>query len=76
MGEMMLDKLSPEMRHLSLIVMVVILSWAASTIPQLDLNPLIAPLAGGLVTALLAYFTPLTRQYGYGEKQGDTPPNA
>ena len=63
---MMLDKLSAENRHIILILIVVVLTWAAATIPALDLDPIWAPLAGGVVTALLAYFTPLTRQYGVG----------
>jgi hypothetical protein len=62
----MLDKLSAENRHLALILIVVALSWAAAAIPALNLDPLWAPLAGGVVTALLAYFTPLTKQYGVG----------
>ena len=63
---MMLDKLHPETRHIVLILIVVALTWAAASIPALNLDPLWAPLAGGVVTALLAYFTPLTRQYGVG----------
>jgi hypothetical protein len=62
----MLDKLNPEVRHIVLILIVVALTWAAASIPALDLDPLWAPLLGGAVTALLAYFTPLTRQYGVG----------
>ena len=62
----MLDKLHPEVRHIALILIVVALTWAAASIPALDLDPLWAPLAGGAVTALLAYFTTLTRQYGIG----------
>ena len=62
----MLDKLSAENRHIVLILIVVVLTWAAATIPALNLDPLWASLAGGVVTALLAYFTPLTRQYGVG----------
>jgi hypothetical protein len=63
---MMLDKLSAENRHIILILIVVVLTWAAATIPALGLDPIWAPLAGGVITALLAYFTPLTRQYGVG----------
>jgi len=62
----MLDKLSAENRHLALILIVVALTWLAASIPALNLDPLWAPLAGGVVTALLAYFTPLTKQYGVG----------
>ena len=62
----MLDKLSAENRHIVLILIVVVLTWAAATIPALNLDPIWAPLAGGVVAALLAYFTPLTRQYGVG----------
>ena len=62
----MLDKLNPEARHIVLILIVVSLTWLAASIPALNLDPLWAPLAGAAVTALLAYFTPLTRQYGVG----------
>lgn len=71
----MLDKLNPEARHLVLILIVVALTWLAASIPALNLDPLWAPLAGGAVTALLAYFTPLTRQYGVGKTVTDSLPN-
>lgn len=70
----MLDKLPAEYRHLTLILIVVVLSWAATTIPVLDLDPLIAPLAAAVVTALLAYFTPLIREYGVGKKKSKETP--
>ena len=63
----MLDKLPPAYRHLGLILIVVVLTWCADTIPQVEIHPLVVPLLGALVTALLAYFTPLTRQYGVGK---------
>ena len=63
----MLDKLPAEYRHLALILIVVVLTWSADAIPQVDIHPVVAPLLGAVVTALLAYFTPLTRQYGVGK---------
>ena len=63
----MLDKLPAEYRHLALILIVVVLTWCADAIPQVEIHPLVAPLLGAVVTALLAYFTPLTRQYGRGK---------
>lgn len=65
----MLDKLSPAARHLALLVISAVLGWAGTDlVPSLQgNNPIIATLVGALVTMLIAYVTPLTRQYGVGQ---------
>lgn len=64
----MLDKLNPELRHLILMLLVPVLGYLSATVvPSLD-DPMWAGLAGVALTALIAYFTPLTRQYGVGSE--------
>lgn len=66
----MLDKLTPELRHVLLLVLVPLLGYAAATVvPAID-NAALAGAAGVVLAALLAYFTPLTRQYGVGSGHG------
>jgi hypothetical protein len=63
----MLDKLPPELRHLVLMLLVPILGYvSAKVVPAWISDPVLAGLAGVVLTALIAYFTPLTRQYGVG----------
>ena len=62
----MLDKLSPEARHLALLLIAALLAWATATIPALGWHPALASLAGAFITAGIAWATPLTRQYGVG----------
>lgn len=63
----MLDKLPPEARHLVLMLLVPVLAYVASdVVPQLGIHPLLAGLVGVVLAQLIAYFTPLTRQYGIG----------
>ena len=62
----MLDAMKPNERHLIFMVMVAVLTFGLTAIPQLVLDPLLAGLGGVVITALLAYFTPLTKQYGVG----------
>ena len=64
----MLDRLSAEQRHLALLLIAAALAWLATNIPNFDIDPLGASLIGALATAALAYVTPLTRQYGVGNK--------
>lgn len=65
----MLDKLTPEMRHLALMLIVAVTGYVlAEVIPAVDASPLTIGLAGVLCTAVLAWATPLTRQYGIGSK--------
>ena len=61
----MLDKLSPEARHLMLLLIGAAIAWASTELPT-KLDPLGASLLGALTTAALAWLTPLTRQYGIG----------
>ena len=63
----MLDKLSAEQRHLALLLIAAALAWLSANIPNFDIDPLGASLIGALVTAAIAYVTPLTRQYGVGK---------
>jgi hypothetical protein len=69
----MLDRLSPELRHLILILLVPVLGYlSAELVPAWISDPILAGLAGVVLTALIAYFTPLTRQYGVGaDKEGE-----
>jgi hypothetical protein len=54
-------------------LLVPILGYASSQIvPAWISDPVLAGLAGVVLTALIAYFTPLTRQYGVGaDKAGE-----
>jgi hypothetical protein len=67
----MLDNLPPQLRHLIYFVAPVFLGWVASDVVPFvqNKNPLAAYLIGALVTALLAYFTPVTRRYGVGARR-------
>ena len=68
-----MDRLSPELRHLILMLMVPVLGYiSAEVVPAWISDPVLAGLAGVVLTALIAYFTPLTRQYGVGfDKAGE-----
>ena len=61
----MLDKLSPEARHLMLLLIGAGIAWASTELPT-KLDPLAASLLGALTTAALAGLTPITKQYGIG----------
>ena len=61
----MLDKLSPEARHLMLLLIGALIAWASTELPM-HLDPLPASLLGAFTTVALAWLTPLTRQYGLG----------
>ena len=63
----MLDKLSPEARHLSLMLIVAAAGYGLTLIPTLDLHPALVGFGAVLITAVLAWATPLTRQYGAGD---------
>lgn len=64
----MLDRLPPELRHLVLMLMVPLLGYLADkAVPAWIPDPVVAGLVGVVLTALIAYFTPLTRQYGVGK---------
>lgn len=64
----MLDRLSPEQRHLALLLIGALIAWASTELPM-HVSPLAASLIGALGAALTAYITPLTRQYGVGRKK-------
>lgn len=67
----MIDRLSPEARHVSLLLIGAALTWLVVELPGLEVNPLLASLVGAIATAALAYLTPLTRQYGIGSDSKD-----
>jgi hypothetical protein len=66
-----LDQLPAPWRHLIFAVAPIVLGWVASDVVPFvqGKNPLAAYLIGALVTALTAWVTPLTRQYGVGKRQ-------
>jgi hypothetical protein len=53
----MLDKLSPEARHLMLLLIGAVIAWASTELPT-KLDPLAASLLGAITTAALAWLTP------------------
>lgn len=65
---MLLDSLSPILRHLALMVLATGASWAGTDlVPFLQGQPGYGALAGTLAVAFLAWATPwLTQQYGVG----------
>ena len=63
----MLDKLSPELRHIIIASMGAILAIFADSIPSLNLNPVLAAVAGSAVTSATLYYSKLTKQYGKGK---------
>jgi hypothetical protein len=63
----MLDKLKPALRHLALLAIAAVLTVVGNdVIPALKDQAGIASVVGALLTLLIAYVTPLTRQYGVG----------
>jgi hypothetical protein len=63
----MLDKLPAFARHFALLVLAAALTVAgAEVVPALQDQGGVAAVVGALLTALIAYLTPLTRQYGVG----------
>lgn len=67
----MLDRLSPELRHVLIMLIAAILGWASDNVLNFGLPPLVASLFGVVVGTLLLYVTPLTRKYGFGKDPGD-----
>lgn len=66
----MLDSLPPLLRHLILVLIASLLTWAgADLVPYLRDMGGVAAIAGALLTTLVAILTPLTRQYGIGAGQ-------
>lgn len=69
----MLDTLPPVVRHLVLMLAAGLLSWASTDlVPLLQGQPGWGAVAGAVLTALIAYVTPLTRQYGIGSPDDTT----
>jgi hypothetical protein len=62
----MLDKLPAEVRHFTLMLISALLAWGIDSVPSFDLNPAVAGFIGVILTQILAFVTPLTRQYGIG----------
>lgn len=63
----MLDKLSPEIRHLILITFTALVTWAGTDfVPLVKDTPHYGPIMAVLLTTLITYLTPITRQYGVG----------
>lgn len=64
-----MSTLPPIFRHLILVVLAAVLSWAGTDlVPALNGQTGYGAILGALVTALLAYFTPLVQAYGVGAK--------
>lgn len=67
----MLDRLSPQLRHLLLMLLAAVLTWASTDlVPWLSGHDGWGPIVGTLTGAVLAYVLPLTRQYGVGAPDG------
>lgn len=67
----MLDEMSPLTRHLTLLALAVLLTWAGDeVVPWLHDRGGLSAAVGALVTAVVAVVTPLTRQYGVGADDG------
>ncbi len=63
----MLDRLPAWARHLALLLLGAVLTWAGTDlVPSLEGKPGLAGIAAVVLTMLLAALTPLTRQYGIG----------
>jgi hypothetical protein len=62
----MLDKLSPATRHLALLALAAVLSFLATNINMLGLPEGVKAAAGPALAWLIAWVTPLTKQYGAG----------
>ena len=65
----MLDRFPPAVRHLLLMLLAAVLTWLSMDFVPNITGPL-AAVGGAVVSILLAWVTPLTRQYGVG-----SPPN-
>ena len=62
----MFDRLPPIVRHIILMLIAAEATWLIETVPKEHLPLNLAALIGVAATALLAYITPLTAQYGVG----------
>jgi len=65
------DSLPPFVRHGLFMLAATLLAWGSTdVVPFLNDQPGWGALAGTLLAALIAYFTPATRQYGVGRRAG------
>ena len=63
----MLDRLSPQLRHLALMLLAAALTWAGTDlVPWLSAHDGWGPIVGTLAGGIVAWTLPLTRQYGWG----------
>ena len=63
----MLDRIPAPMRHLIIMLIAALLGWAADNVAHLNLDPIVASLAGVVIGTAILWITPLTRQYGVGK---------
>ena len=63
----MLDKLKPEWRHLIIIIVPVLIAWVTQEVPNWNLPLPVSGLIGVVASALLLWFTGVTKQYGVGK---------
>lgn len=68
----MLDKLSPELRHLIILLFPVLITWATQEVPNWNLPLSVSALIAVVLSTLLLWFTGVTKQYGIGSKK-ETP---
>jgi hypothetical protein len=60
----MLDKLSPQLRHTTILVIGALLGVLVEQLPTYNLPDAIAPFVGVVLTQATLYFTKITNQYG------------
>lgn len=60
----MIDRLTPQARHLILLLVGALLTTLVANLDTLGLPPVLAPFVGALASAALLWLTPLTSQYG------------
>lgn len=64
-----MNGISPVLRHAAVLVAGVLLSWLLTdVVPFLSGQTGYGVLLAGLITAAVAYFTPLVQAYGVGRK--------
>jgi hypothetical protein len=63
----MLGRLPAQVRHLLLLLLAAGLTFVIEQLPSVELSPVVASAVTLLVTALLAWVTPLIQSYGLGQ---------
>jgi len=61
---MMLDRLSPQVRHALILLGGAVLTWAAGKVELIPAD--VRPFASAALAIITLAWTPLTRQYGVG----------